>query len=208
MRIQNNDSTGERIKRLGWLGLLIGLVMFTGCGGTMSVKYSPSGFSQPVIDKSQSELSIYVPPFKDNRSSDRVFWNGDGTNRPPPEILSEALLMELQRLGVKLTRNLKKAQGYIQGTLTTFNVADNFFVLAGDVKFSLELFKVDGNLSVWKHEFQGKASGSPTGSNPISSTLSTALNNSLNRLAYSEGFADAMVSLATQAIKEPIPPPL
>ena len=190
------------------LVLLVGLAMLTGCGGTMSIKYSPAGFYQPVIDKNQSELSIYIPPFKDNRSSDAVFWNGGGTNRPPTEILREALLMELQRLGVKLARSLQKSQGYIQGTLTSFNVANNILVLVGDVKFSLELFKVDGNLSVWKHEFQGKASVSPTGSNPNSSTLSTALNNSLNRLAYSEGFADAMVSLATQAIKEPIPPPL
>ena len=90
----------------------------------MSVNYTPAGFSQPIIDKSQSELSIHVQPFKDNRSSDRVFWNGGGTDRPPPEILREALMMELQRLGVKITRNFKKAQGYIQGTLTTFYVAE------------------------------------------------------------------------------------
>jgi len=209
-------SSGILKLRVGLPVLLMGLLV-TGCNiHNVPINYTPINIASPLIDP-KKEVALYLPPVidqrqnKDSKNLHVGLLGGAGvthTSSPPSEIFHDALIKELNQLGIKNSSKESQGQGKIQVFLKVFQVetglgSDNSLGPIADAKLLLELYQVEKTQPIWTVTLEGNGESDPVGG-PASwrgIALNKALSKAISSLRHKPGFKDIMSKLAVPSPK-------
>jgi len=172
---------------------------------TLPVKYEAPGQAKAVSGSDPARVALYLPPVVDRRTSGmrslNVCMQGGAltfqTDRPPAEIVHDALESELSLLGIGVASISGGAQGTLRAQIKQFETcqSDDSFTVDAHV----ELFGLERE-SLWAGELQSRAlyrSGSSTSADferNLTAGFSRALTEAIQKLNH-PGFMRAVKSL-------------
>lgn len=204
-----------------WLRVLHILVLFCyvqGCQTfTLKVAYQPTDAARPLLDSENTPVTLFLPPVEDQRTNGaqslNVCFAGSAntyrTDRPPTDIVRDALAAELTRLGVRVSRTAIDTQGRFKGALKRFEVCRTNGT--STVEIQAELRVQEGASVLWSESLKSKIDlpdfsvTSPTFEADLSSGVSHTLSAAVQQLAQNSGFAQALANLTG---RPPLRPPL
>jgi hypothetical protein len=200
------------------LHVLVLLCCLQGCETfTLNVAYQPTGTAQTTVGSDNTPVTLFLPPVEDQRSqgirSLNVCFVGGAhtyqTDRPPTDIVREALATELSLLGVRVSSTATDAQASFKGVLRRFEQC--LSEESSTIEIQAELHAQEGSRLLWGGTLQNqvvKKSGSaysPTFAAILSAGLSQALSAAVQQLGQNSSFAQAVANLRGRVPMRPSP---
>jgi S1-C subfamily serine protease len=135
------------------------------------------------------------------------------TSKTPSEIIREALDKEIQRFGIKLTKDRNLADGVLKSFIKKFSVPEVSKISfprinsVAIIKVHLELYQRGFDDIVWEGTIKGSPSFSSQRLMPYDEGLNTALNMAIKQWYSYPGFKDALAKLVGNVTSPSSPQP-
>jgi hypothetical protein len=180
-----------------------------GCVGrmyTLPVKYESPGLTGPKAGSDAGAVTLFLPRVEDRRTGTirslnvclQEIGNTYQTDRPPIEIVQEALVTELGRSDVRVTSAVETAQGTLRGQLKQFEHCTDDSSYTVDAR--VELYGTESAGLLWSGDLYGRvvfSAGSSLSADyerKVTTGFSQALTQAVQKLNQ-PGFTRALRSL-------------